>query len=142
VKKVSGRAQREPVYWLGGIRRIGGVNAIRCGCKERGKVPPAAVGGPADRLVVVVKLLLGAVGVERRGRAMRDSLVDQPVDWTLLVKAVESLDVPAWVVLYVRRWLAADAVACDGGRIRRDRGMPQGGPVSPVLANLFLTPNR
>jgi hypothetical protein len=33
----------------------------------------------ADRLVVAVKLLLGAVGVERRGRAVRDSLLDQPV---------------------------------------------------------------
>ena len=31
--------------------------------------------------------------------------------WGLLVKAVESLDLPAWVALYVRRWLAVDAVA-------------------------------
>jgi len=40
--------------------------------------------------------------------------------------------------LYVRRWLGVDAVAADGSRIGRDRGTPQGGPVSPVLANLFL----
>jgi RNA-directed DNA polymerase len=60
------------------------------------------------------------------------------VDWELLMKAVESLEVPSWVVLYVRRWLAVDAIAFDGGRSVRDRGTPQGGPVSPVLANLFL----
>jgi group II intron reverse transcriptase/maturase len=60
------------------------------------------------------------------------------VDWALLMRAVESLDLPAWVGLYVSRWLAVDAVASDGSRVGRDRGTPQGGPVSPVLANLFL----
>jgi hypothetical protein len=39
--------------------------------------PPS--GGLADRLVVAVKPRLGAVGVERRGWAVRDSLLDQPV---------------------------------------------------------------
>lgn len=60
------------------------------------------------------------------------------VDWALLLKAVEALDVPAWVGLYVRRWLAVDAVSADGSVLGRDTGTPQGGPVSPVLANLFL----
>jgi RNA-directed DNA polymerase len=60
------------------------------------------------------------------------------VDWELLLKAVAALDVPAWVGLYVRRWLAVDAVAADGSILGRDSGTPQGGPVSPVLANLFL----
>jgi RNA-directed DNA polymerase len=60
------------------------------------------------------------------------------VDWDLLIRAVEALDVPSWVVLYVRRWLAADAVGPDGTVRARLRGTPQGGPVSPVLANLFL----
>ncbi len=60
------------------------------------------------------------------------------VDWDLLIRAVQALDVPSWVVLYVRRWLAADAVARDGAIRSRNRGTPQGGPVSPVLANLFL----
>lgn len=40
---------------------------------------PALWGRLADRLVVAVKPLLSAVGVERRGRAVRDSLLDQPV---------------------------------------------------------------
>jgi group II intron reverse transcriptase/maturase len=42
------------------------------------------------------------------------------------------------VLLYVRRWLAAPVVLPDGTVQQRDRGTPQGSPVSPVLANLFL----
>ena len=44
----------------------------------------------------------------------------------------------AWVVLYVRRWLAAPMVHPDGRVQERNRGTPQGSAVSPVLANLFL----
>jgi RNA-directed DNA polymerase len=46
-------------------------------------------------------------------------------------------DLP-WVILYVRRWLAAPIVMADGTVAERDRGTPQGSAVSPVLANLFL----
>ncbi|MFC4334511.1 group II intron reverse transcriptase/maturase [Salininema proteolyticum] len=60
------------------------------------------------------------------------------VDWNLLVKAVEALGLPSWVVLYVRRWLACEVIDADGDVAPRERGLAQGGPVSPVLANLFL----
>src|SRR5437763_123341 len=43
----------------------------------------------------------------------------------------------AWVLLYVKRWLAAPLQHPDGTRIEPERGTPQGSPVSPVLANLF-----
>ena len=43
-----------------------------------------------------------------------------------------------WVVLYVKRWLAAPLQLPDGTLRERDRGTPQGSAVSPVLANLFL----
>ncbi|WP_260606601.1 group II intron maturase-specific domain-containing protein [Streptomyces sp. WAC08241] len=43
-----------------------------------------------------------------------------------------------WANLYVRRWLAAPLVMPDGSQVKRERGTPQGAPVSPVLANLFL----
>jgi group II intron reverse transcriptase/maturase len=43
-----------------------------------------------------------------------------------------------WVVLYVKRWLAAALQLPDGTLQQRDRGTPQGSPVSPVLANLFM----
>lgn len=60
------------------------------------------------------------------------------VRWDLTIKAVEAhTDVP-WVVLYVKRWLAAPLQLPDGTLAERDRGTPQGSPVSPVLANLYL----
>jgi RNA-directed DNA polymerase len=60
------------------------------------------------------------------------------VPWDLVVKAVEARTSEPWVVLYVRRWLAAPVQAADGTLRQRDRGTPQGSAVSPVLANLFL----
>jgi RNA-directed DNA polymerase len=60
------------------------------------------------------------------------------VPWDLVVKAVEALRLPPWVLLYVRRWLAAPVMMPDGSLEPRDRGTPQGSPVSPVLANLFM----
>jgi group II intron reverse transcriptase/maturase len=60
------------------------------------------------------------------------------VPWDLVVKAVRAVcDVP-WVVLYVKRWLAAPLALPDGTLQARDRGTPQGSAVSPVLANLFM----
>jgi RNA-directed DNA polymerase len=60
------------------------------------------------------------------------------VPWNLVVKAVEvNTDLP-WVQLYVRRWLEAPVQLPDGTLQQRDRGTPQGSPVSPVLANLSL----
>jgi len=62
------------------------------------------------------------------------------VDHDLMVKAVEANTTPEqrWVVLYVRRWLKAPVLMPDGRLADRDRGTPQGSPVSPVLANLFM----
>jgi RNA-directed DNA polymerase len=56
----------------------------------------------------------------------------------LIVKAVEANTDQSWIVLYVKRWLAADLQRNDGTVIARDQGTPQGSAVSPVLANLFL----
>jgi RNA-directed DNA polymerase len=60
------------------------------------------------------------------------------VPWDRMVRAVEALGLPGWVILYVKRWLAAPMQMPDGTMADRDRGTPQGSPVSPVLANLFL----
>jgi RNA-directed DNA polymerase len=43
-----------------------------------------------------------------------------------------------WILLYIERWLKAPLQNKDGSLIMRDRGTPQGGVVSPILANLFL----
>jgi group II intron reverse transcriptase/maturase len=56
----------------------------------------------------------------------------------LVVKSVERLDLPPWVLLYVKRWLAAPALMPDGQVRPRERGTPQGSAISPVIANLFL----
>lgn len=60
------------------------------------------------------------------------------VPWDLVVKAVEAHATEPWVVLYVKRWLAAPLQLPDGTLRARDRGTHQGSAVSPVLANLFM----
>ena len=42
------------------------------------------------------------------------------------------------MVLYIERWLTAPMQEEDGQLVARDKGTPQGGVVSPLLANLFL----
>ena len=60
------------------------------------------------------------------------------IDWTLMMKAVRRHTDCPWVVLYVERWLRAKVVMPDGKVMERDKGTPQGGVISPILANLFL----
>lgn len=43
-----------------------------------------------------------------------------------------------WVLLYFERWLKAPVEMPDGTIQKREAGTPQGGVVSPLLANLFL----
>lgn len=56
----------------------------------------------------------------------------------LLLKAVAHHTDERWVLLYVERWLTVPTQHGDGTLVARDRGTPQGAPVSPVLANLFM----
>nr|WP_269330441.1 group II intron reverse transcriptase/maturase [Kineosporia babensis] len=88
---------------------------------------------------------LDAVGVCRTRSWRWDWVVDLDIEkffdsvpWDLLLKAVEAHTDQPWVLLYVRRWLAAPMQSSDGAVRQRDRGTPQGSAVSPVLANLFL----
>ena len=60
------------------------------------------------------------------------------VPWDKIVACVAAHTEARWVVLYVRRWLAAGLQMPDGSVSERDLGTPQGSAVSPVLANLFL----
>jgi group II intron reverse transcriptase/maturase len=60
------------------------------------------------------------------------------VPWDLVVKAVEAHVKEPWVILYVKRWLAAPVRMPDGSLAERDKGTPQGSAVSPVLVNLFM----
>ena len=60
------------------------------------------------------------------------------VPWDLMLKAVQRHTDSKWVLLYVERWLKAPMLMPDGTLNARTKGTPQGGPVSPLLANLFL----
>ncbi len=44
----------------------------------------------------------------------------------------------SWVRLYIARWLRAPVQRPDGTLEERRKGTPQGGVISPLLANLFL----
>jgi group II intron reverse transcriptase/maturase len=60
------------------------------------------------------------------------------IDHELMLKAVRHHTDAPWVLLYVERWLKAPVMLDDGTLVTRDRGTPQGGVISPLLANLFL----
>jgi len=86
-----------------------------------------------------------AVGVCRQRCWKYDWLIDldvqkffDTVSWDLVVRAVEAVCDCRWVLLYVKRWLAAPLKHPDGAIVERDKGTPQGSAVSPVLANLFM----
>ncbi len=58
--------------------------------------------------------------------------------WDLTQKAVAHHTDSKWVLIYVERWLKAPMLMPDGTLRHRTMGTPQGGPISPLLANLFL----
>lgn len=60
------------------------------------------------------------------------------VNHDLVHKALVHLKVPRWVSLYCDRWMKADMQTKEGVLTRRTIGVPQGGVISPLLANLFL----
>jgi RNA-directed DNA polymerase len=57
----------------------------------------------------------------------------------LLMKAIERHVEEKWAKMYIKRWLEAPIEDRAGNKRYRDgEGTPQGGVVSPLLANLFL----
>ena len=62
------------------------------------------------------------------------------VDHDLIIKALKHHQQPDWVILYCTRWLKAPMVDSHQGSngVERKQGTPQGGVISPLLANLFL----
>lgn len=60
------------------------------------------------------------------------------IDHELLMKAVQHHVREAWILLYVQRWLQVPVQESDATLEQHDSGVPQGGVISPLLANLFL----
>lgn len=59
------------------------------------------------------------------------------INHDLLIKAVEKHTEVPWEILYIKRWMKAP-LKRGNTIINRICGVPQGGVISPVLANLFL----
>jgi len=86
-----------------------------------------------------------AIGVTRRRCWQRGWVLDldikgffDNIDHELMMRAVRYHTDYRWVLLYVERWLKCPVQHPDGKIESRDKGTPQGGVVSPLLANLFL----
>jgi len=91
------------------------------------------------------KSALDAIGVTRQRCWQYDWVLEfdikglfDNIPHELLLKAVDKHCPDPWVRLYIQRWLTAPMVMPDGDVRERDMGTPQGGVISPLLANLFL----
>ena len=91
------------------------------------------------------KSAIQAVGVARKRCWRYDWVVDldirgffDNIDHELLMRALRKHTDVKWINLYVERWLKAAVQYKDGTQVERDKGTPQGGVISPLLANLFL----
>ena len=86
-----------------------------------------------------------AVGVARQRCWKYDYVIDldikglfDNIDHELLMKAVRKHVKEPWILLYIERWLKAPFQTETGEIIPRIAGTPQGGVISPILANLFM----
>ena len=59
------------------------------------------------------------------------------LDHELTMKAVRHHTHLKWVILYIERWLKAPLQTADELQ-ERSKGVPQGGVVSPLIANIFM----
>jgi len=61
------------------------------------------------------------------------------VNHELLLKALKVHVSEKWILMYIRRWLEASVQLPDGTLLLSSgKGTPQGGVISPLLANLYL----
>ncbi|RXO35365.1 group II intron reverse transcriptase/maturase [Salmonella enterica] len=91
------------------------------------------------------KSALDAIGVTRKRCWYYDWVLEfdikglfDNIPHELIMKAVDKHNPSPWVRLYIQRWLTAPMVMPDGEVRARTKGTPQGGVISPLLANLFM----
>lgn len=136
--------------------------------KSDGKIRPLGIPTVADRIAQMVikqqlepnlekvfhkssygyrpkRSAIDAVGQARRNCWRNDWVLDldikgffDNINHELMMKAVKLHTNDKWTILYIQRWLKASVQMPDGTLITSDKGTPQGGVISPLLANLFL----
>jgi RNA-directed DNA polymerase len=91
------------------------------------------------------KSALEAVGMARQRCWRQNWVIDLDIkgffdnlDHDLVMKAVKHHTSEKWIHLYIKRWLEAPLQRENGEIVERKRGTPQGGVISPLLANLFM----
>lgn len=60
------------------------------------------------------------------------------IDHELLMKSVRHYCKEKWILMYIQRWLKSGIVQRDGNFTPTMVGTPQGGVISPLLANIYL----
>ncbi|WP_250296696.1 group II intron reverse transcriptase/maturase [Wolbachia endosymbiont of Oedothorax gibbosus] len=60
------------------------------------------------------------------------------LDHELALQAIKKYTDCKWIILYAERWMKAPIQQADGSRVVRDKGVPQGGSVSPIISNIFM----
>lgn len=88
---------------------------------------------------------LKAIGVTRKRCWQWDWVIDldikgffDTIDHELMMRAVKKHTAEKWMLLYIERWLKVPGQKEGRQKIERTKGTPQGGVISPLLANLFL----
>jgi RNA-directed DNA polymerase len=91
------------------------------------------------------KSAIDAIGITRKRCWSYDWVLEfdikgmfDNIDHELLMRAVCKHTECRWAILYIERWLKAPMQMPDGTQVERSKGTPQGGVISPLLANLFM----
>ncbi len=87
-----------------------------------------------------------ALGAVRKNCRTADWVIDldikgffDNINHEKLLKALEKHVSEKWCIMYIRRWLQTPVQTESGNLIQKQsKGTPQGGVISPLLANLFL----
>ena len=101
-------------------------------------MPTPMATGPADLRSMPCARLVSAAGATTGCSIIDVKGYFDSIDWELMLKAVRRHTDCPWVLLYIERWLKAPVQMEDGSVVPRMAGTPQGGVISPILANLFL----
>jgi RNA-directed DNA polymerase len=91
------------------------------------------------------KSAIDAVGTARERCWKYDWIIDLDIkgffdnmDHELVLRALRKHTESKWIIMYIERWLKAPAKLADGTIIERTIGSPQGGVISPLIANIFM----